>query len=293
MVIYLITNKINGKQYVGQTIHTAELRFAQHCKPSETNCRLLNRAIQKYGRENFEVSVLEDVDSQDLLDEKEIYWIDKLNTLSPLGYNLNGGGNGKGGVSEETRKKLSEALKGKFAGENNPFYGKTHTAETREKLRKPHPNYSGEKNHNYGKPLPDEVKAKLSAKLSGENHYCYGKHLSLETRAKISEANKGKKLSEEAIRRMAESKRGKKASPETRKKLSEMRKGKLVGDKNPMAKKVKCLETGEIFNTLTEAAQSIGVWPESLSRRIKSETHSCKGFHWEFIYSEVETECQH
>lgn len=282
MVIYVITDNTNGKQYVGQTIHSAELRFEQHCRPSETNCRLLNRAIMAHGKENFTVSVLEVVDSPEKLDDREIHWISQLNTLTPNGYNLNGGGNGKGVVSEETRKRLSASMKGKFTGEKNPFYGKHHTEETKKKMRENRPDLSGANNPNYARKFSEEHRRRISESKSGENHPCYGKHLSEETRAKISAANKGRRLSEESIRKMAETKRGQKLSEEHRKKLSEVRKGLLAGDKNPMARSVVCIETGEIYTTIKEAARVIGVCPENLSRHLRGKSAHCGKCHWRY-----------
>jgi group I intron endonuclease len=282
VVIYVITDNTNGKQYVGQTIHSAELRFAQHCKPSETNCRLLNRAISAHGKENFFVSVLEELNSADKLDEREIYWISKLNTLSPNGYNLEGGGQGKAVVSEETRAKLSAALKGKFVGDKNPFYGKHHTDETKLRMREKHRDMSGENNPNYGREFSEEHRRRISESKRGENHPCYGKHLSEETRAKISSANKGKHMPDDAIQRMAETKRGKCLSEEHRQKLSEAHKGLLNGEKNPASKKVICVETGEIFVTIAEAAQHIGVWPETLGRHLRGKSAHCGKLHWRY-----------
>ena len=283
MVIYLITDNTNGKKYVGQTIHSAQERFVQHCKPSETNCRLLNRAIQAHGKENFTVTVLEEVQSAERLDEREIYWISALGTLSPHGYNLNGGGNGKGIVSEETRQRLSESLRGKFAGEKNPFYGKTHTEESLRKMRENHRYMCGENNPNYGRCFSEEHRRKLSGSHSGERHPCYGKHLSPETRAKISAANKGRVMSEDSLRRMAETKRGKKLSKEHCNKLSEAHKGLFVGGKNPMARAVVCIETGETYPTITEAAVAIGVWPETLGRHLRGLSSCCGKRHWKYV----------
>ena len=88
--IYLITNKINGKQYVGQTARDMWTRFEEHCKPS--NLSYLGRAIQKYGYLNFKLQELERVPI-DKLDEREIYWIKHYNTFQD-GYNqTTGGGN--------------------------------------------------------------------------------------------------------------------------------------------------------------------------------------------------------
>ena len=283
MVIYLITNKINGKQYVGQTIHSAEKRFAEHCKPSETTCRLLNRAIKKYGKEAFEFSVLEEVETLSELDAREIYWIKQMNTLTPNGYNLNGGGNGKGGVSQETREKLRESMIGKFDGEKNPFFGRHHTDETRKRMSENHWDMRGANNPNYGKTFSPETKLKLSQSKSGENHPCYGKHLSEETKQKIGAANRGKHLSAETIIKISEAKKGKTASEETKRKLSELRKGKGTGGDNPMAKRVKCVETELVFDSIKSAAESVGVWPETLGRHLKGRAKTCGGYHWEYV----------
>ena len=87
--IYVITNKINNKQYVGQSVN-AEERFRGHCKNYTSEVSLINRAIKKYGKDNFELQILE---SQiENYNEREKYWIKTLNTLVPNGYNIAEGG---------------------------------------------------------------------------------------------------------------------------------------------------------------------------------------------------------
>ena len=86
--IYLITNKINGKQYVGQTARDIWTRFEEHCKPS--NSSAIGKAIQKYGYLNFSLEEIERV-PLDKLDEREKHWIKHYNTYS-LGYNQTHGG---------------------------------------------------------------------------------------------------------------------------------------------------------------------------------------------------------
>lgn len=95
MEIYLITNLINNKQYVGQTVYTKEKRWSSHLKG--TLC--VDKAIQKYGAENFKLETIEDVDTEESLDERERYWISELNTLVPNGYNIIPGGNCHAGQS--------------------------------------------------------------------------------------------------------------------------------------------------------------------------------------------------
>lgn len=82
--IYRITNKINGKSYIGQSIHI-ERRWEEHCKPSSSS--LVSKAIHKYGKINFLFEILEECQIEDL-DLLEQYWIKKENTISPFGYNI-------------------------------------------------------------------------------------------------------------------------------------------------------------------------------------------------------------
>ena len=86
--IYKITNKINGKIYIGQSINP-EQRFEQHCRKKEKNASLINKAINKYGKSNFELSIIEW--SEDY-NEKEKYWIQYYQSLVPYGYNIARGG---------------------------------------------------------------------------------------------------------------------------------------------------------------------------------------------------------
>lgn len=89
--IYMITNLINNKQYIGQTIRKPSVRFAEHLSVSQkSNYMAVHRAIKKYGSKNFQFSILEQC-PQELLDEKETYYIKKYNTFNE-GYNSTLGG---------------------------------------------------------------------------------------------------------------------------------------------------------------------------------------------------------
>ena len=121
-VIYKITNTINGKIYIGQTkqyygktkygIHR---RFQKHIYDATKNegkgCPYLCNAIRKYGKENFVVELLEKT-TEDLIDEKEEYYIKKYNsTNTNIGYNIALGGKGRKVVfvSEEARYNISKS----------------------------------------------------------------------------------------------------------------------------------------------------------------------------------------
>lgn len=117
--IYKITNKINGKVYIGQTKKTIEERFQEHLKKAKIHTnRYLYDAMNKYGYENFIISQIEKCPDNNL-DEREIFWIAFYQSNNKLyGYNMTvGGGGGNTWINnphkEETSKKLSQANKGK------------------------------------------------------------------------------------------------------------------------------------------------------------------------------------
>ena len=96
--IYCITNLINRKKYVGKTTSTIEKRFKEHCRDSRKercNKRPLYDAMNKYGIENFKIDKLEYIKDDNLLANREKYWIKKLNTWGHTGYNASKGGDGK------------------------------------------------------------------------------------------------------------------------------------------------------------------------------------------------------
>lgn len=89
MIIYQITNKINGHFYIGKTTKFIAERFARHLYNSRYGQKThLYNAIRKYGEDNFVISLVEKV--QEDIDEREKYWIEKL---SPH-YNMTLGGDG-------------------------------------------------------------------------------------------------------------------------------------------------------------------------------------------------------
>lgn len=163
MIVYLITNIINGKQYVGKTVRSLNIRWREHVKAARENeplSMLIVRAIKKYGKESFKHKILEECSNEDELNEREIFWIKELGTFGG-GYNLTKGGDGMSGYkhSDETRQKMSKTRKGrklspehvravsegqkgqkrpgmskKRKGELNPMYGKGHSDEARKKI---------------------------------------------------------------------------------------------------------------------------------------------------------------
>lgn len=94
--IYKVTNKLNGKIYIGKTLSSIEERWKQHCWDSRKESkekRPLYAAIRKYGEENFFVEQVEEC-SDSMVNEREIYWIEWYGSFK-YGYNATLGGDGK------------------------------------------------------------------------------------------------------------------------------------------------------------------------------------------------------
>lgn len=103
--IYAIRNKINGKMYIGQSVHIARRLKDHKTRGLKTNHNSSNyplyRAIRKYSLNNFEIIILETC-KKEVLNEKEIYWIDYYDTTNPdKGYNLHLGGGGSPGTAQK------------------------------------------------------------------------------------------------------------------------------------------------------------------------------------------------
>lgn len=151
--IYLITNLINDKKYVGVTTKTLNRRFHQHLRQSEKPIKLvIHQAIKKYGKTHFKIELIEELQNttEEKLFLKESDYINKYNTLidNGQGYNMAKYGGGRIIYSEETRKKMSE-LKGdknhnadltirKFRNvkTNEEFCGNRHEFKTKYNLKK-------------------------------------------------------------------------------------------------------------------------------------------------------------
>ena len=91
--IYIITNDVNNKVYIGQTVQTLKKRFTGHCcysKSDRSKSMYVKRAIHKYGKDKFHIDLLEEC-SIDILNEREKYWIEYYDSYNN-GYNLTLGG---------------------------------------------------------------------------------------------------------------------------------------------------------------------------------------------------------
>lgn len=264
MIIYKITNKVNGKVYIGQTKNSLQYRWNQHCSPS--NCRLLHRAIQKYGKKNFTVEQIDVACDQDELNEKEQYWIAFYDSTNPeKGYNLTSGGD-QCEMSEETRSKISKSNT-----------GKKHSEETRRKMSL---SKKGQPCYWKGKKRSIETLQKMSKSTKG-------RRISDEWKRKISLGCIGKKRSNETKRKMSESKMGHVVSEECKRKISENRKGKRSGANHPCARAVMCVETNEVFAYGKLACEKYKMSPQCLCKCLRGVHKTAKNYHWRYVVEEL------
>ena len=211
--IYMIQNKVNNKMYIGQAVDIED-RWGEHRRGLRGGYhpnKHLQNSWKRDGEENFEFSILLECAESQLNTFEEYYILELMTYNDRVGYNKTYGG-GSGRPTEETKRKLSESIKGKYCGEKSYWYGKHRSEEVKRKISE----------SLKGKQLSEEAKRKIS-------EFQKGKQLSEETKRKMSESSKGKQLSEETKRKMSESKKGRPHSEETKRKMSES----LKGEKNP------------------------------------------------------------
>ncbi len=136
MCVYKITNKISGKIYIGQTVRKAAERWVSHLSTSKrpeskSGKTLISRTLAKHGEHNFTFEVIDIAENTSSLDHKEIFWINYFNSVAPYGYNLVSGGT-KGRVySEQSRLKMSNSRK---KNPSSPRKGVPNSPETRLKI---------------------------------------------------------------------------------------------------------------------------------------------------------------
>lgn len=239
--IYLWTNEINGKHYVGQT-QSFYNRMKQYQQGHGTP--FIKNAINKYGLDNFSIDILEYCDIEHL-DEREQYWIDYYESYNPSkGYNICKYASTTRGYkhTEEAKKKMSDKAKEKdmhLFGEANGMYGTHHD----EDWKKRQSEFMKEMWEDEG------YRQYWTDKMSGKNNYFYGKHFYGELNPRW-----GKHCSEESKQKAREH--------------------------NPNSKAVICVETDEEFISLNQAAHSIGTSASNVSNVLDKPNRTCKGFHF-------------
>lgn len=260
----------SNKRYVGITRQNIKNRWKNG---AGYKSGYFHNAINKYGWNNFKhIIIAENLSCDDAKEMEKLLIATYKSNNKKYGYNLTNGGDGMNGFkpSEETKEKISNSLKGNIPwnkGKTNIYTKESlnkmsvsaknrkkvvhfkHTEETKEKIRLAAKKRVGKLSSFYGKHHTEETKKKISdsrkGKTSGEKHYNYGKHL----------------------------------SEDTKKKISDSLTGKMSGEKNPMygtkrsdislCKSVICVNTLEIFRSITEAATYYNIMKSDICKCCK------------------------
>jgi len=213
-VIYAVTNKVNGKVYIGQTTDF-ETRVDLYKKLRCQGQRKLYNALKKYGVDNFYYEMVDIGLDKEALDFLEDYYIKIFKSLKDnMGYNIREGGGSHGKHSPETKKKISEAL----TGRERPPMSEEQKNKIREKnkgqKRSDEINRKNSEGHKGIFPS-EETRQKLSKAKMG-NNYAKGKPFTSTHKKRLSDARKGKKHSQATIDKM------KVAQTERQRKLKEI-----------------------------------------------------------------------
>lgn len=289
--IYKITNIINGKCYIGQSVNLKS-RIKSHksmLKHNNEDNPLLRKATKKYGYEKFEIEIIKYCKEEEL-DLYEQYYIDYYKSHKrENGYNIELGGSTHKHLSKEQIEKMKRNKKGKLIGKDNPFYGKHHTKETKERLSKIK---KGNKNC-VGRILSDETKQKIGEANKLQNAKaveCYNRNgdYIMEYRS-ISEACKTLNYkSSAAISQCCIGKRYTACNFQWKFKNDDKIITKLVIKRKnggKPKKRILCVETNEIYESISEAIKdkkASEIW-----RVLKGERKTAGGYHWKYADDEL------
>lgn len=259
--IYQTTNLINGKKYIGKHIGYINDDYLG-------SGIILNKAISKYGKENFKKEILEIVNNDVELNEREKFYIKLYNAVqNPQYYNIAQGGQGgllMKGYSEKEKKKIYEQRQKYYKKENHPMYGKHHSEETKQKIK-----------DSLAKYWTEQKRKERSNQYKGENNPMYGKHKSLESIQKqVAHTDYQSYRTEEYRKKMSEATSGEKNGNYGN-----------VGEKAKNGKHIFMYDSNHIlikkFNTKRLALQFLKVkGHSSLDNAIKNKT-LYKNYYWE------------
>ena len=245
-VVYRITNKLDGMSYVGQTTRSVEGRFKEHSRYKKSH---IGNAIRKYGAENFTIEILDVCETPEQLNERERFRIAELDCQHPNGYNYTDGGERDFRILPETCAKMSASK-------------------------------TGEKHHQYGKPLTKEWKEKLAASQPRRRAVvCVELNIIYPS---LSEAARCYNVTPTNILTAC------KRTHTTIKGFHWRYLNESTDvDKNPVIDKRKrpiiCIETNEKFESTAEAARHYKTTAENIQRACKNYAKTAVKLHWCYL----------
>lgn len=240
-IIYKVTNKANGKVYIGQTVLSLKIRWALHIS-ARSGCRYLSRAIKKYGASAFSIEQIDAAETIEELNAKEIFWIARYDSANPKkGYNLMSGGGSNGHHSQETKeicriKSAAMWRDDKYRARVLPkIIASRKTPEFRE----------GRSNERKANWRDTQYRDAMEQKMS-----------SAEYREKQSDTKKRKYSDAEYKARW------------------------IIANREKHGEKIECVETGKVFSSIGEAAAFIGSSDTSIRKVLHGKRKTAGGYHW-------------
>ena len=265
MIIYKILNTINVKSYIGQTKRTPKARFKAHIQAAKQGSKQpLHIAMRKYGYENFCIIPVVKCSSEEEMNSRENTCIRLYSSMSPNGYNVKTGGvHSK--YSEESRRKMSEAKKGK------PSWNKgiPHTEEHKKNWKESRKGYKA----------TEETKRKQSEAMKGFRH-------TEETKRKMSRP-KSVPRSEEHKNNLSKSLKGRTPWNKGAKGImTAWNKGKKWAENdNPSSKRRKSFvdQNGKMYTCVNDAANKLNLSKGNIHSVLKGKRKHTKGYTFKYV----------
>lgn len=286
MIIYKITNNFNNKIYIGQDRNNNPSYFGSGKK--------IQRAIKKYGKENFVKEILEECIDENHMNEREVYWISKYNSQDrKIGYNIsNGGKEGDRQIGQDIAKNGIYNYWVEKYGQEEADIRKKQQIEKIVKHNKKNGTELTKKGRyglwleKYGKEEADRRHLQWRLKISQHQQYKLDngwKHTD-ESREKISNAGKGRKLSEETKNKM------RKPKPKGfSEKISKLKKGVPTGLSKKRLK-VHQFDLNRNFiytwNSISEAEKKLKIF--NITAVCKGKQETAGGYRWKYKNKENE-----
>lgn len=273
--IYIYTNTINNKKYIGQTVRTLDERAGSNFSNYKESWRFFN-AIMEDGPENFKREIIFETNDQKIANDKEIELISLYQTQDPnFGYNIQPGGS-MFAMNEDIRKKIGEKVKSSKKFRENNF--KSH-AKRVIAIDISSGNYNIYDSITSAANILNESRGNIGC-------ICNGTGRSLSLNGKLFrfendfEPNKIQEYIDEYKKR-----KSKMYSVERNEKMAntikeKFKNGELNRDYNK--KKVRCLETGVVYNSIEDAGNATNTCYQNISQVCHGKRKTANKLHWEF-----------
>lgn len=264
--IYQITCVKNGKRYIGQS-KDIKRRFSQHKR--NPPARMIED-FDQYGVVAFDFEILEEC-APEKLDKRETFY---MNELQPE-YNIRSEGHG---ISEEACEKLRKLQTGRKRPSISRKVKCVETGEVFESIT------AAAKWCN----VPNTTIVMLlkgKGRTAGGYHWIYADENEEAALERIRQMPEGHKPTDETLSRQRQVKLGRKHTPEHSEKIrqSHLGQGWKPSTYEKCCRKVRCVETGEIFSSIKAAAESYNLKPPNISAVLAGKSKMCGGYHWEYV----------